>query len=75
MPDGPEQEKRDELWGKMTAAWKKELEELGDKEVKNKPRPKPDPESEDMRSPGTRMWVYGYDAAGEARRAMEGVGT
>lgn len=74
MLDGPQQEKRDELWGAMTRAWKKELEELGEEGVKNKPKPKADPESEDMRSPGTRMYIFGYDAIGEARRAVEGAG-
>lgn len=73
MPDGPGQEKRDELWAAMTRAWKKELEELGPEGVKNKPKPKADPESDDMRSPGTRMYIFGYDAIEEARRSVEGV--
>ncbi|KAK4495324.1 hypothetical protein PRZ48_013655 [Zasmidium cellare] len=70
MPDGPEQVKRDELWGAMTRAWKKELEELGEEGVKAKEKPRAEAESEDMRGPGTRMWVFGYDAFGEAERAV-----
>ena len=73
MKDGPEQQQRDAAWGAMTRAWKNELEELGEEGVKRKEKPKAKPDGDGMRSPGMRMYVFGYDAAGEAERCMEGV--
>ncbi|KAF7196851.1 FAD-dependent monooxygenase OpS4 [Pseudocercospora fuligena] len=71
MADGPDQQKRDQMWAAMTAGWKKALEENGEEGIRAKARAtKLDPQSEDMRSPETRMYLYGYDAAEEARKIV-----
>ncbi|EME86933.1 uncharacterized protein MYCFIDRAFT_172621 [Pseudocercospora fijiensis CIRAD86] len=71
MADGPDQQKRDQMWAAMTAGWKKELERNGEEGIRAKAKAtKPDPQSEDMRSPETRMYLYGYDAAEEARKII-----
>lgn len=74
-PDGPAQERRDAGLAAMTNAWKQELAELGPEGMKNKPKPKADPEKDEMRyqSPETRMYIFGYDAIHEARKAVEGI--
>ncbi|CAK3781154.1 FAD NAD(P)-binding domain-containing [Lecanosticta acicola] len=79
MPDGPEQLKRDAMWKGMTEAWRKEFQELGEEGVRRKKQALkenvvPDSESEDLRSPETRMCVFGYDAVEEARKALAQAG-
>ncbi|KAI1325210.1 hypothetical protein F5Y16DRAFT_423286 [Xylariaceae sp. FL0255] len=66
LPDGPGQEKRDQLWGAMTAGWKKELADMGEEGYRQR-KVTPDPDAQDVRTPAARMYLYGYDATGEAK--------
>lgn len=74
MPDGPGQQKRDQVLAMSTAAWKKELVELGEEGYKNKPKVQPESQSGDVRSPEYRMYLCGYDAADETRVTLTAAG-
>lgn len=77
IPDGPEQSKRDAMLKGMTAAWKKEFAELGEEGLRMKKQSsavQADFQSEDLRSPGTRMAVFGYEVQEETRRALRRAG-
>ncbi|TKA75621.1 hypothetical protein B0A55_04892 [Friedmanniomyces simplex] len=65
LPNGLEQEQRDKLWAGMTAKWKAAYEQLGEAAFKR--QVEADPHAADFRSPDDRAYLYGYDAAVEAR--------
>lgn len=67
LPDGPEQEDEDMVCEEMTEAYEKDLREVGREGIRTKPKPEPDVYSPKWARPGTRMWLYGYDAVEEVR--------
>ena len=68
LPDGPEQEKRDQGWAAMTAGWKKEFTDLGEEGWKKKEKPEAVLQGENLGSPEMKQWLYAYDVIGDARR-------
>ncbi|KAK5114255.1 hypothetical protein LTR85_010320 [Meristemomyces frigidus] len=71
MADGLEQQQRDHLWGAMTAMWKNELQNLGEKGMRAKPKPTPDPDAQGFRTPEGAEFLFGYDVVAEAQKALK----
>lgn len=63
IPDGPAQEKRDQLFKLI---WKRDDEELTLSEAERRARPKAEPDMDGLwGQPGFAQWLYSYDAVEE----------
>ncbi|KAK4555287.1 hypothetical protein LTR86_007583 [Recurvomyces mirabilis] len=69
MADGAEQQQRDQMMSMMTSKWKAAVQETGLDAFKA--RVEANSESASINLPDGRMYAYGYDVIGEAKKAMQ----